>query len=219
MRHGVVGLLTAGLVASFWVSRQDWDVEMRTWRAFGDAATVLLFVSLALGPLGRIWRQAVRAIPWRRETGVWFAILALVHTVLILEGWVSWDIGRLMGYEFIPELDRTVRMEPGFGMANVVGLVAMAWALVLAITSSDRAMRALGGSAWKWVHQGAYVIFYLVVLHAAYFLFIHYTPSFHRAPPPVNWFGWPLLAMGGLVLILQWAAFAATVRRRRLTGA
>jgi methionine sulfoxide reductase heme-binding subunit len=203
----------------FWFSRLDWDIEMRTWRALGDAATALLFVSLALGPVARLWRPGVRALPWRRETGIWSAVLALVHTVLILDGWVSWDLGRLMGYEFIPELDRTIRLEPGFGLANLVGLVAMTWALVLALTSSDLAMRVLGGSAWKWVHQGAYIVFYLVVLHAAYFLFIHYTPSFHRDPPPVNWFGWPLLAMGGVVLSLQWAAFAATVRRRRVSQA
>lgn len=214
VRHVVVALASALLVIAFWVTRLDWDVEMRTWRAFGDASIVLLFVTLLIGPLSRLWRPARRAIVWRRELGVWFLVTALVHTVLILRGWVMWDLGRLMGYEFIPELDRTVRLEPGFGLANILGLVALAWAVVLGLTSSNRAVRFLGAPAWKWVHQGAHVIFYLVVLHAAYFLLIHYTPSFHRTPPPPNWFAWPLLVMGVAVAAVQWLAWVATVRRR-----
>jgi methionine sulfoxide reductase heme-binding subunit len=188
---------------------------MRTWRAFGDAAAVLLFASLALGPLARLWQPATQVLRWRRELGVWFAITALVHSFLILEGWVDWDLGRLMGYEFIPQLGRTARLEPGFGLANLLGLVALAWALVLAATSSNRAVRALGPAAWKWLHHSAYVIFYLVVLHAAYYLFIHYTESFHRGVPPPNWFRWPLLLMGLTIAILQLLAFTRTVHRRR----
>lgn len=57
--------------------------------------------------------------------------------------------------------------------------------------------------------------FYLTLLHTAYFLFIHFASSFHRVPPPENWFRWPLLGLGAGVLFLQWAAFATTVRRRR----
>lgn len=106
-------------------------------------------------------------------------------------------------------------MEPGFGLANLVGLVAMTWLLILLATSSDRALRFLGPHAWKWVHHGSYVTFYLVLLHSIYFLFMHYTLSFHRPPAPPNWFRWPLLLMGLLVLVLQWSSFWRTTRRRR----
>lgn len=214
-RHASVAIASAALVAGFWLGRMDWDPEMRTWRAFGDASIMLLFITLALGPVVRLWRPIGRALPWRRETGVWSAITALVHAVLILDGWVDWEWGRLLGYEFIPQLSRVARIEPGFGLANLIGLVALVWALALAATSSDWAVRVLGPAAWKWLHHGAYVIFYLAVLHTVYFLFMHFTPSFHRAPPPANWFRWPLLAMGVTVLALQWAAFAKTTRRRR----
>lgn len=108
-----------------------------------------------------------------------------------------------------------MRLESGFGLANIAGVVALLWALILAATSSDRATRFLGPSAWKWLHGGAYTIFYLVALHTAYFLFLHYTFSFHRPVPPPDWFRWPFLVLSGTVIGLQAAAFAVTVRRRR----
>lgn len=211
----MVGALSALLVAGFWASRPEWSPDMRLWRAVGDAAILLLFGSLALGPAARLWSLAGKVLSWRRQVGVWAAMVALIHALLVLNGWARWSVRRLLGYEFIPQLGRDVRMEPGFGLANLMGLVALAWMLVLLGTSSDRVMRFLGPPAWKWVHTGAYVVFYLVVLHAVYFLFIHYTVSFHRAPVPENWFRVPLLLLGGAVLALQWAAFTRAVGRRR----
>src|SRR3546814_17349093 len=58
----------------------------------------------------------------------------------------------------------------------------------LLATSSDRAVRRLGPAVWSWIQGFAHVVFYLVVLHAAYFLSMHYTLSFHRAIPEPNWF-------------------------------
>lgn len=219
LRHAGIAVASALLVAVFWFTRMEWDAEMRTWRAFGDAGIVLLFVTLALGPAARLWRPLTRALPWRRETGIWSAVTALVHTILILNGWVRWDWGLFLGYELVPQLGRVARLEPGFGLANLVGLVALAWILILAATSSDIATRLLGPGAWKWLHSGAYIVFYLAVLHTVYFLFIHFTPSFHRLPPPENWFRWPLLAMGVIVVGLQAAAFVKTVRRRQASAA
>lgn len=215
VRNAGVVFLSALLFALFWFGRMEWDPGMRAWRAFGDTSILLLFASLALGPLARLWRPAARSLPWRRELGVWCAVMAVVHTILVLVWWVKWDWGRLLGYEFIPELGRTARMEPGFGLANLMGLVAVVWVLVLAASSSDRAVRLLGSPAWKWLHHGAYVLFYLTVLHTVYFLFLHYTASFHREVPPPNWFRWPLVALGLGVLGLQYAGFTRTMRRRR----
>lgn len=215
IRNAGVVALTAALFAAFWFGRMEWDPEMRLWRAFGDASLLLLFGSLVLGPLAKLFRPTARALPWRRELGVWSAVTALVHAILVLVGWVDWDFGRLLGYEFIPELGRTARLEPGFGLANLMGLVAVVWAVVLGLTSSNAAVRILGSPSWKWLHHGAYVLFYLAVLHTAYFLFIHYTVSFHRPVPEPNWFRWPFLVLGLSVLGLQYAAFAKTTSRRR----
>lgn len=219
LRHGTVAVLGVMLAGLFWSTRMQWDPEMRLWRGIGDASAMLLFVSLAIGPIARLWSPAAGLVPWRRELGIWFAVLALIHTLLVLNGWIRWEALRFLGYEFIPEADRWIRLESGFGLANILGVVAMAWAGVLALTSSDRATRYLGPSAWKWLHGSAYVIFYLTVLHATYFLFLHYTLSFHRAVPPPDWFRWPFIGMGLLILALQLAAFTRTVSLRHKRSA
>lgn len=110
---------------------------------------------------------------------------------------------------------RNARLEPGFGLANLVGTVALVWALVLAATSSDRALRALGGPAWKWLHGTAHVVLYTALLHTAYLLFLHYSASFHRAAPPPDWFRLPFLLLGTGVVLAQLVAFVATLRRRQ----
>ena len=213
--HVLMALVTAALALLFWRTRMEWDPEMRLWRAFGDTAVVLLFAALAFGPLARFSQGFARSLSWRRPVGVWAALAAFVHAFLTIDGWARWSLRRFLGFEFVPQLGREVRLEPGFGLANLLGAVAVVWLLVLFATSSDRAVRFLGPQAWKWVHNGAYVVFYLAVLHSGYFLFLHYTASFHRPPAPPNWFRWPLIVLGFGVLTLQWAAFAAGVRRRR----
>ena len=214
LRSLVVGALAAVLVAAFWASRPQWVADMRLWRAVGDASFVLLTLSLALGPAGRIFPSLARRSRWRRQLGVWTAVTALAHTLLVLWQWVAFDLSRLMGYEFVPQLGRTARLEPGFGLANLMGLVAMAWLLVLLATSSDYAVRRLGPPVWGWVQGFAHVAFYLVVLHTAYFLYMHYTLSFHREVPEPNWFRVPLLVLAAVLLLLQvWAAVLGARRR------
>ena len=215
LRHAGAALIAAASFGVFWASRAQWSWEMRLWKAVGDAALVLLLLTMAIGPIARLWRTAGRALPFRRELGIWFAVVATVHTVLVLNGWARWSMLRLMGFEFVPELGRTARMEPGFGLANIIGLVALVWALALAATSSDRALRALGPGAWKWLHNGAHIIFWLTTVHVAYFLFLHYTLSFHKQPPAPDWFRAPFLMLATGVVVLQIAAFTVTVRKRR----
>ena len=214
-RHALAGALAFALVFGFWMSRPQWTEEMRFWKAVGDGSWVLLVLTLAVGPMARLWSWSARLSPWRRETGVWFGLLALGHGFLIMGGWARWDVGKFFGYEFVPQLERTARIEPGFGLANLIGLVALFWALMLTATSSNWAMRSLGGSAWKWLHNGAYVVFYLVALHTFYFLFMHYTPSFHTTPPAADWFQYPFVALAMVVPLLQASAFMKTVMRKR----
>ncbi len=216
LRHGAVVVAAAAIFAVFWFSRPEWSAEMRLWRAVGDASLVLLLVALAVGPLARIWGAAECLMSWRRETGIWFLVLALAHTLLVFDGWFRWDLLRMLGYEFIPQLGRIARIEPGFGLSNLVGLVALVLCLPLAATSGDRAIDRLGGSAWRWLHSGAYAVFYLSVLHTAYFLFMHYTESFHRqVPADPNWFRETFLVVSLAIPTLQTVAFVRTVRGRR----
>jgi len=214
-KHAIVVSFAAALTAPFWFGRLDWDPEMRLWRAIGDTSFVLLLLLLLLGPLSRYSRALVKLLPWRRELGIWFAIFAIVHTLLVLDGWVRWDWMRFFGYEFVAQLDRYARIEPGFGLSNLIGIIAALIALPLMITSANWAVKRLGGSSWKWLHYGAYTVFYLVVLHSLYFLFMHFTESFHRpVPENLNWFRYPFLLSSLALLILQMSAFFSTVRQR-----
>ena len=213
IRHCVLAVATGLLILAFWRSRMEWTPDMRLWRAVGDAAIVLLFGTLAMGPAARLSAFAARGLHWRRQVGVWAALAALLHSLLVIDGWATWSVRRFLGYEFVPQLGREARLEPGFGLANLVGLVAVGWLLVLLATSSERAVRWLGPRGWKWLHGGSNVVFYLAVLHSGYFLFMHYTASFHRAVPAENWFRFPMLALAAVVLALKWAAFGRTVRR------
>ncbi len=214
-RHSVVGLM-ALLTYLFWLSRPEWVAEMRFWRAVGDASLMFLYVTLALGPATRFLPSFSMFLPYRRELGVWFGIFVMAHTIIILDGWLQWDVFQFMEYQFVPQLQQMVRLESGFGMANLLGLLAVLMALPLMATSAGWATRKLGGASWNFLHRGASTIFYLVALHAAYFLYIHYTVSFHRAPPPnTNWFQIPFAVLTMAVLILQIAAFFKTMRRQR----
>ncbi len=216
-RRAIFGIVGVVLISLFWLSRPDWSGEMRFWRAVGDASLIFLYLTLILGPAARLFPPAGELLSYRRELGIWFGVFAILHTVLILNGWARWNVLRFMGYESFPGLDRMVRLESGFGMANLLGLLAVLLTLPLMVTSADWAVRALGGSAWKFLHYGAYTIFYLVVMHTAYFMYIHFTVSFHRAPPPnANWFQIPFVVLTALVLALQVGAFLKTVRQQRL---
>lgn len=214
-RHIIVGFLAALFTYIFWSSRPEWSPDMRLWRAVGDSSFILLFLTLIVGPLSRLRKSGLRFLTLRRELGIWFAITALIHGILILNGWMMWNTLRFFGYEFIPEAQRWIRLESGFGMANSMGLIALFLALILAATSSDKAVSFLGIASWKWLHALAYVIFYLVGFHILYFMFMHYTVSFHRPVPPPNWFRFPSLILILTVLLLQTAAFAKTVMQQK----
>lgn len=210
-RHLIVAGAAVVLSALFWAARPDWDAEMRLWKAVGDAAYVLLLATLVVGPLARLATPARSWLRWRRQLGIWFALTALLHAVLILNGWARWGLRRLLGYEYIPQLDREVRLEPGFGLANLIGATALVLGLILAATSSDRALRRLGRPAWTWLHRLAQTVLVLSLLHGSYFLFIHYTESFHKVPPGLDWFRVPFLLSGLAVIGLEVLAFRQTM--------
>lgn len=186
LRHAFIGFLTAFIVYLFWLSRPELSFDVRLWRALGDTAFSFLFITLIIGPLAKLWKPAVRLVSWRRETGIWFALLALSHFV------------RVSGYAL---------SEPGIELPIFLGLVALFWALTLAATSSDRAVNFLGHSSWKWLHSMAYAVFYLATAHAMYFLFWRY--------PEAKWFQYPFLGITLAVPALQISAFIKEVIRQR----
>jgi len=219
-RHLIVALVAGAIGVGAWSLFSTWSPDMRLWKSFGVPAIGLLWFAVFVGPVARIWPRLGPIVPWRREAGIWFAIVSAVHGYLVWDGWARWDVAGLLGYQLSPESGMYLRAEPGFGLANLIGLVAALLGLALAATSFDRAVAFLGVSSWKWMHTLAYAAFYLVALHVTYFAFIHYSPSPTRMteyePNPLRYYYLALLltAVGA-----QAAAFVTTVWRRRRVGA
>ena len=213
-RHLIV-LLIAGLgTYAFMESRAVWS-EMHRWnRAFGDMSLVLVALSMAIGPLARLAAVFRPAIPWRRELGVYGVLLAIIHTVIILAGWVRWDWMRLFGYEFNPQTGVYVMFQHGFGLANVIGILALLYGVVLALASNNWSQRVLSGPVWKHLQQSAYVLWMLIVIHTAYFLYFHFV-DYHRNTPEPNAMQIPFAILVSTITLLQLAAFLKTWKLRR----
>ena len=132
-------------------------------------------------------------------------------------------VWEFLGYQYVADFDVYLRVESGFGVANLIGFVALLFALALAVTSSDRAVNFLGVSSWKWLHGFAYVVFYLAAIHVIYFSFIHYTPSLIRvvqgAPTnyPINPLKYYYLTLILSVFAVQIWAFVKTVQKYKKT--
>ncbi|TCD14366.1 ferric reductase-like transmembrane domain-containing protein [Oricola cellulosilytica] len=217
-RHLAVLAISAFGVAFFYFSRSDWSPMHRWNRSIGDMSLLLVAMAMALGPLSRLWRPSVRVMAYRRELGIYAVVLAFIHATIILFGWVELDLMRLIGFEYHPALERYVMLQHGFAFANLVGVVALIYGLVLALTSNDLSVRWLSEGVWKFVQRGTYVLWWLSVLHTGYFLFLHFL-DFHRPTPAPNWAQWPFVFLVLAVLALQASASAATWRRVRRRGA
>lgn len=215
LRHGLMALLSAGIVLIFAAIHGEWSPMHRWNRALADASLVLVALSMGLGPLARLLRPAVLVLTYRRESGIYGCLLALAHAGIILVGWVEWDLMRLFGFEWNPELLSYVMFQHGFGLANAIGIAALLLAVLLATTSSDVAMRRLGVSGWKFLQMGVLPLWWLSVAHVAYFLFMHFL-SFHRATPEPNPLQYWFVGLVVLVLGLRLAAYLKTIGGRRM---
>ncbi len=204
-RHALIVVLALLLVYLFGVVHGQWS-DMHRWnRATADASFVLLTITMALGPMAQLWPRLRLLIPFRRELGIYAVMLAAIHTAIILGGWIVWDFARLFGFEFHPGLGRYVMVQHGFGLANAVGVLALVYGLTLALTSSDRLVRLLGGPVWKFVQRAAYVLWALVVVHTGYFLFLQFLDYHRQTPAPNPLQPWYLVLIG-LVLVLRISA-------------
>ncbi|MDZ4065392.1 MAG: ferric reductase-like transmembrane domain-containing protein, partial [Tabrizicola sp.] len=158
----------------------------------------------------RLWRPAMPLIPFRREMGIHGCLLAVVHAVIILVGWLEWDLMRLFGFEWHPDLLTYVMLQQGFGLSNALGIAALILTSVLAATSSDAAIRRLGLSGWKFLQMGVLPLWWLTVAHVGYFLFLHFL-SFHRATPEPNPLQYWFVGLVVLVLGLRSTAYLRTI--------
>lgn len=122
-------------------------------RGTGDAAIQCLLLSLAMTPLAQMkrWKSAALAI-YRKPFGLAAFTYALLHFILFM----TLDV-QFIWQEFI----RKIAEKPYV----LVGMVSFVLLLLLAITSLNRMIKALGGKRWKRLHQSVYVLSLLVLLH------------------------------------------------------
>lgn len=216
IRNIIVGFLSLFIGYLFFISRPEWSFEHRFWRAIGDVGFILLIFILIIGPLVKIFpKQFVRFLSWRKELGIWMAFAAFLHTFLILKDWIQWDYMRFFGFQYVPQAGQYVSIEPGFGMANLIGLIGLFFITLLFVTSSNKAIQFLGPKSWKFLHYSVNIIFYLVFLHVFYFLFIHYSLTPFKPAANPDWFRYPFLFISSLVPTFQTWAFVKVVKQNK----
>jgi DMSO/TMAO reductase YedYZ heme-binding membrane subunit len=126
-------------------------------------------------------------------------VTAGLHVVLLFDG--SWDLASVSF-----GVDGFFADESFWDAANWVGLVALAYALVLAATSNDFSQRRLG-RGWKFLQRQTYTLFVLAWLHTAGWLLF----SLPHSPTFIPWF-WTFTTVA---VVAQFAGFVHTVRSPR----
>ncbi len=116
----------------------------------GYWALVFLIASLAITPLARVGRFS-KLLDVRRMIGVGAFVYAAAHLVL----YVVDEKGNLL----------KVASEIVLRFYLTIGLVALLGLLALAATSTDGMIKRLGSERWRRLHQAAYVIAILAIVH------------------------------------------------------
>ncbi len=200
LQHFIVAVFTLGLAFVF-----NHFLGIRWSTSFARVSFILLFLTLLIGPVMKLRKPQAVSSPlklpwsWRSELGIWFTIASLIHVYFVMGGRPQWDLMKALGGGI---------GGGGYGLANLIGLVGLVWALVLTATSFGKVIKWLGVESWRWLHSFTYVIFYLVTAHALYFQFF----STYGGGP--DGFGYMYLAMFAVITILQLAAFAKIVLRQ-----
>lgn len=186
----VAALLAAGALALNGTGPPGWHAAVRITAVFAFPLWLLAFVA---GPLARLlpgpWTRAL--LKRRRALGVSFAAALTVH---------AGAIGML------------ARLEPGvmgLDLETIFGGAGIVLALLMAATSSDAAVRALGPRRWRALHRYGQ-------LHLAIIFLATYAGRVAEEDPA--W--WPGLALVLVALALRIGAFVRTrIGRRRAAPA
>ncbi|MGI9221146.1 MAG: sulfite oxidase heme-binding subunit YedZ [Woeseiaceae bacterium] len=108
----------------------------------------LLIVALAITPLRKVFRSISVIAPHRRAIGVASFAYAALHTGVYLE--------RKWGADLI--------LKEGLEPSLATGWLAFAIFVILAVTSNDASVKALGRT-WKRLHRWVYVATILMFAH------------------------------------------------------
>lgn len=116
----------------------------------GEWSVRLLFLSLCISPARRLF-NAPKMIHMRRTLGVAAFFYALAHFLLYVI-----DQNFALG---------TVAREIALRLYLTIGFVAFVMMTALGLTSTDSAIRKIGGARWVKLHRLSYIIAILSVIH------------------------------------------------------
>ena len=120
-------------------------------RYLGDWAMRMLLITLALTPL-RLLTGRGEVLRYRRMLGLFAFSYAVLHinSYVILDHFFNWtEIGKdIVKRNYI-----------------TVGMIALTLLIPLAVTSTNKMVKRLGGRAWTRLHRLVYVIGGLVIVH------------------------------------------------------
>ena len=120
-------------------------------RGLGDWALRFLCVALAVTPV-RIHTRTPQLARYRRMLGLFVAFYASLH--LVAYAWLD------MGLD-VADIGRDILKRPFI----LVGFAAWLLLVPLALTSTNGAVRRLGGKAWRALHRLVYIVAPLALLH------------------------------------------------------
>lgn len=166
IHHLPLGALSAATVFLLYVTRPYKDVLTRLSFSTAYPALVLVAFTLLIGPWNMLRQKRMPiSSDWRRDVGIWAAILAIVHTAV---GQNVHLRGRPWLYYIYAHKDRHVLplRHDLFGFANYTGLISALVLVLLLATSNDYSLRALGTPRWKQMQRWNYYAFALVAVHA-----------------------------------------------------
>ncbi len=200
IQHLLVGIFSFALAFGFYGTGIRWSTS------FARVSFILLFLTLIIGPITRLKKPSQNFSPlrvpwsWRGELGIWFTVTGLIHFYFVMGGRPNWNFMQAIGGGI---------GGGGYGLANLLGFIALFWSIILAVTSWGKIIRFLGISSWKWLHSFTYVVFYLVLTHLIYFQFF----STYSGGP--DYFGYASLIMGLMIITLQAIAFFKEVAKTK----
>ena len=120
-------------------------------RGLGDWALRFLCIALAVTPV-RIHTRTPQLARYRRMLGLFVAFYASLH--LVAYAWLD------MGLD-VADIGRDILKRPFI----LVGFTAWLLLVPLALTSTNGAVRRLGGKAWRALHRLVYLVAPLALLH------------------------------------------------------
>ena len=120
-------------------------------RATGDWTLRFLCITLAITPLRR-WTKQPAMARWRRMLGLFTFFYGCLHFVCYS--------GLDMGFVFT-DITRDIAKRPFI----LVGTSALLLMTPLALTSFNRAIKALGAARWQALHRAVYAVALLGLLH------------------------------------------------------